>query len=297
MQTNLLLDKDSFIWSNPNLDRSKSIDDFILSYNQAKDNEDKLWNHPDIWDDPDYPHFEKYLYSFDQLSSSLSWMSFENFQGLVQYFTYYSPTSNKSRKLSNLTAEFNAPDQLNGLIGIDSSLDNVYSIPSWHEFHCKFLTENNQYIDWSKHEYLPNLEYSNLCLIDEVKRKINSITNIIPDDLYGQVIKTMNDDERIAYSKKIGSIVAERNFYVYDEELSKLEGRLKKSNRDIYYTNKNNRYLYLSIDFESVAFEVCDHKGDHLGEYLFTGKFSKGSINKGPKDHGLRAVKNGILKR
>ncbi|HRG76802.1 MAG TPA: hypothetical protein PLX69_19735, partial [Leptospiraceae bacterium] len=256
MTTNLLLDKDSFIWDDLTIDRNEMIQDFVSAYNKAKDEKNKLWNNPDIWNEPDYLHFERYVSSYEQLPTELKWLSFDNFQGLVQFFTYYSSTPQKSKNLPELETEFNEPDNLNGIIGIDSKADNVYNLPTWYEFHCEYFTANNEYIVWPKEEetetaenrkYLnrknfPNLEYSNLYLIGEVikykerteNRKLSNLEKerIKPKEFYDLIVSHLPPEERAAVATTIGEIVANRNYFIYDEELSKAEKELVHRNDD-----------------------------------------------------------------
>ena len=328
MTTNLLLDKDSFIWDDLTIDRNEMIQDFIFAYNKAKDEKNKLWNNPDIWNEPDYLHFERYLFNFEQLPPDLNWLTNDSFKGVVDFLLYYSSsTPQKSKNLPELETEFNELDNLNGIIGIDSIADNVYNLPTWYEFHCDFFTTNNEYIVWPEEKetetaenrkYLnrkdfPNLEYSNLYLIGEVikykeskeNRKLSNLEKerIKPKEFYDLIVSHLPSEERAAVATTIGEIVANRNYFTYDEELSKAEKELvhRKDDPEIYRIKKKNRDLYLSIDFKSVTFEVCDHSGTHLGEWFFVGDNNSPPENSPPlpanKDHGIQALKRNVIRR
>ncbi len=66
--------------------------------------------------------------------------------------------------------------------------------------------------------------------------------------------------------------VAEINGYQFNQKLSSHNQRLKNSLRAIYEAGEERQKMYLSTDFEKGAFEVCDCRGKHLGEYNFSGK-------------------------
>jgi hypothetical protein len=61
------------------------------------------------------------------------------------------------------------------------------------------------------------------------------------------------------------------NGYQEEDNLSAFNGQLSDSYRQIFSFSLKKGKLYLSTDFEKGAFEVCDEKGRHLGELLFSG--------------------------
>ena len=77
----------------------------------------------------------------------------------------------------------------------------------------------------------------------------------------------------MALADKLGKSIAEANYYVYDNDLSQLESRLRKSQRKIYsLILVDGTKQYLSIDFHKCfCFEVCDYRGRHIAEYRFDG--------------------------
>jgi len=194
METNLLLDKDSFIWNDNSLDRTIVIEDFISSYNQANNNDDHLWNNPEIWE-KDFSHFEKYCLNYDDLPQEMKWLSFDNFQGLVQFFTYYKLTPKKSKSLSELNNEFSNPDQLNGMIGIDLQNDQVYSIPSWYEFHRHYFIANPpERKDFCERltPYYPNLYFNKSSIVPGLNGLHTDYKAIMKTILYH--LSALNDE-------------------------------------------------------------------------------------------------------
>ena len=80
----------------------------------------------------------------------------DHFKMLVKYFWNKSP--NASIDWISLNQEPELKNQNNGMMGLPVNTKScpdekyVYNIPSWYEFHCKFLTANNHYIDWPDDE-------------------------------------------------------------------------------------------------------------------------------------------------
>lgn len=153
-----------------------------------------------------------------------------------------------------------------GLIGLEYSekpkMQYVCDEESWHELHCAYLIAHNEHINWNTHDYFPNLAYSN-----KIFKNLN-----------------LSNADKKAYAEQQGNEIARRNFYKKSDVLSKCETTSNKL-RTIFYIKKEEKYQFLSIDFESGrAFEVCDDDGTHLGEYLFDGKFNKKASE---TDHSL----------
>lgn len=82
---------------------------------------------------------------------------------------------------------------------------------------------------------------------------------------------------------KLGKEVAYRNGYVFNEEVTRINSA---SIREIFNSKTKSR-IYLSIDFEKGAFEVCDYKGDHIGEFSYEGI----QTGKAKADHGIKIKK------
>ncbi len=78
-----------------------------------------------------------------------------------------------------------------------------------------------------------------------------------------------------AIIQEMAKNVAEINGYKYNQELSSHNQKTARSMRLIFEAGRGNGKIYLSTDFETGAFEVCDYRGNHLGEYSFNGKRTK----------------------
>ena len=88
--------------------------------------------------------------------------------------------------------------------------------------------------------------------------------------------------QKTAEARALGKQVAELNFFEYSKGVSKAN---KGAIRDIYVSkNTTGRKIYLSIDVEKGAFEVCEDDGTHLKEILFNGKQNGGQ----KLDHSIR---------
>jgi hypothetical protein len=100
------------------------------------------------------------------------------------------------------------------------------------------------------------------------------------DVLYQSSIRA-TPQARTAAFKAIGTAVAEINDYAYDQPLS-ARNRSGKKLRTIF--SNQDRTFFLSIDFETGAFEVMDGTGRHLGEINFAGNQTKKADPKGGHD-------------
>lgn len=190
-----------------------------------------------------------------------------------------------------------------GYIGINEFISRRYpyidSYVNWLEWRAKSFRENNNLIDWKEitNSYFPNLFYSNFILANKlkvVKRHEKIVDKLSKEycDNFNQM--KLSRGELMALADELGTIIAEANYYVYENELSQAEGRLKKSNRKIYsLTLENGKKQYLSIDFHKCfCFEVCDDKGRHLGEYRFDGLENGSNTRDDSGNHDILAVKD-----
>lgn len=87
--------------------------------------------------------------------------------------------------------------------------------------------------------------------------------------------------DKISDFTLIGLEVATRNNYTYDAQLTALNKRKAKRDkngnppkRQVFRNKKND--IYLSVDFENGGFEVYDKNARHQGQYKFNGEFEKG---------------------
>ena len=146
---------------------------------------------------------------------------------------------------------------------------SVFDKHSWFGLHHHFFRHNpndETYFKEGEHLYFPNLSYSNELVngnwtnfYDEQERK-----------------KNFGSGSKEAIIRNIAEKIAIRNFYTFNPAISSNNQRIKKSFRQIFEAGAGKQKIYLSTDFESGAFEVCDYRGYHLGEYLFSGKNEKG---------------------
>lgn len=75
-------------------------------------------------------------------------------------------------------------------------------------------------------------------------------------------------DDDISVFVKITKEVAFRNLYTFDDIVTN-KNNSNKHKRKIYTYNKNH---YISADFETGCFELCDHRGRHQKEISYIGK-------------------------
>lgn len=154
-----------------------------------------------------------------------------------------------------------------------SQVDHLHEQNNWiQDVLRKRLSSEN----WKpKENYFPNLSYSNL-LVPEGNWQVFQ-------DQKKQADSANPKDEIRALILTYGQQVAERNCYKLDVRLSALNSTETKK-RKIFYAGVGRDRIYLSLDLETGAFEVCDYKGDHLGEYFFDGQINK----EAEKGHGIK---------
>jgi len=282
---NLLVHLDNFRWDDINLSRSKDIDQLAEIIETLIVCKDRCWHHPDCY---------TLCYSWGCIheliemefgiikKSPFNWITHNNHKTLIKFWK----TAFHQSSSSNLTQlKGNYPHELNGLTGYLNdivSAEFVDSPEARHELVVRYCSHNNNLIQWdkSKSKFLPNINYSNQFLASRV--------NTLNTDLRERAIEVpklsaqyCNEDykkeltggrSREALAEELGKEVARRNFYKYERELSTEESRLRKSLRCIHSIERNGRKMFLSIDFEKcIAFEWCNEKGNHLGEYRFDG--------------------------
>lgn len=153
----------------------------------------------------------------------------------------------------------------------------VHDIQSWIDWNSHFYSVNNSQINWNDNDFLPNNNVSNYLISKEITKNLSILEE--KDTL--KTAKKFCDDfnkngfnrgEMISKAEIIGDKIAKSNFYIYQAELSKNESKRTNSKRKIYKITKNNRDIYLSIDFHKCfCFEVCNHSGIHICELRFDG--------------------------
>jgi hypothetical protein len=112
---------------------------------------------------------------------------------------------------------------------------------------------------WNPSEvYFPCIDYSNLLVSGDWSQ------------FYKHRSDAKNKEEIRAIIVAFGKMVAERNFYEYDQKVSSIN-TTGAQKRIIYSAGIGKERIYLSIDLEHGGFEICNYKGMHLGEYFFDG--------------------------
>ena len=79
---------------------------------------------------------------------------------------------------------------------------------------------------------------------------------------------------------RIGREVALRNRYAINPYLTRINN---EAIREIF-TSPSSPTIHISTDIEHGAFEAFNEKGNHLGEFSYEGKMTKGPS----KDHTLK---------
>lgn len=109
----------------------------------------------------------------------------------------------------------------------------------------------------------------------------------VVDSYHDQIMKHLDERERISVSNKIGTILCEANYYHREEKLEALEAdHGNKRAERIFSIMIGTKYQFLCIDKKHGMLELCDDKGDHLMEIRFDGSKNKDKES----DHSLLCV-------
>jgi hypothetical protein len=161
--------------------------------------------------------------------------------------------------------------ELKTWLRLEIDIRNVIEESSkFEEIKTQFIQFNFDFEQWNPTEnYLPLAKISNLLVADD----------------WGSFRAALrkNAQEKIAIIGTIAKQVALINGYHYNEVISKLNSNAGQI-RQIYSAGKNKNKIYLSVDFETGGYEVCDFLGTHLGEYWFDGTQAQ---NDKPQDHSI----------
>jgi hypothetical protein len=287
---NLLIPNSTYVWQNPGEDLSESINIFQLAFEKVARNEDQLFCMPDLWEQSINDEvFIQVLANYDSAVTMFPWLLQSQQRFLIDTLLNYPLNAANSFTLEELDIEFE--EENNGIMQLGASEERryVYDETSWYALHWGYLGTNNSYIDWGQHEVLPGVAYSKL-LIATLINKIEPTIDHEPDAVIHfetHIIRSnrLSDGEKIQFAESI----AIANGYQENRELSSKESMLVKSRRKIFEVTKNGHKQYLSLDFENWQFEVCDHRGKHIGVWNFSGRKTDEADDKGK--HDLRCLK------
>jgi hypothetical protein len=125
-----------------------------------------------------------------------------------------------------------------------------------------------------------SFDWANWQPSDNLLPVVNLSNQLVEDNWnkFKEELRHLPSPEKNAKIEEIAKNVAEINGYTYDQEVSAYN-KTKHKLRSIYAAGSSRHKIYLSTDFETGAFEVCDHKGQHLGEYSFRGEQTKEADN------------------
>ncbi len=288
---NLLIPNSTYVWQNPEEDLSDAINNFQLAFEKVARNEDQLFRMPDLWEQTlNDESFIQVLADYEAAIMEFPWLLQSHHSFLIYTLLYSLSTSpENSSCLEELDVELK--DENNGVMLLRACSDgrHVFDKQSWYALHWGYLGTNNSYIDWSQHEVLPGVAYLKLL----IATLINKIEPTIDDEQEAVIhfethtirSNRLSDGEKIQFAESIASA----NGYQENRELSSKESMLVKSRRKIFEITKNGHKQYLSLDFENWQFEVCDHRGKHIGVWNFSGRKTDEADDKGK--HDLRCLK------
>ena len=160
-----------------------------------------------------------------------------------------------------------------------------HTIDLWH---TDWLRSHPERIQWDLGENRvfprPDLVISILSRAVNEASDADEIVNKFHDS-----VKCLDERQRRARAIEVGAKVCLSNYYTRELELEKLERHHGNSHAEhIYSIKREGQLQFLSIDTRHCMFELCDEKGDHLGELRFDG--SPNGQGTASVDHSLRCV-------
>lgn len=173
------------------------------------------------------------------------------------------------------------------------STNYIHDMETWREWHTKW---NLDHLDDKDSDPLYNAIWPRFDRIIDILRQellkagknVPSNENEIVNSFYEQVMKHLNERERISVSKRIGAAICEANYYQREVELEKLEADHGNKHAERIYSIKiGTNYQFLSIDKQHGMLELCNDKGDHQIEKRFDGTNNK----YGDANHSLFCVR------
>ena len=149
--TNLLVNIDSFAWASLTIDRSNSLDDFILAFGESEQNGDNIHNHPEFFTLAlTWGEFYRLIFWDENTRRAMApWLS-RDAQMYLLKVCQRMPSPRPSSTLDELETEF--PGCNNGLIGVSfnpaaNPVKHIFDKRSWTNFHSTYVSQNRNIKD------------------------------------------------------------------------------------------------------------------------------------------------------
>lgn len=186
--------------------------------------------------------------------------------------------------------EFNMKQdpKTHGGLGYDAHplTEYVHNVVTWEDWHFRW---NLQHPDEPEADALhngiwlcPDRVSAILCAeLKQAKIDVPTELNEICNVFHEQIMKHLDERNRISEAKRIGAAICEANYYHREVELEKLETDHGNEHAEQIYSIKiGENYQFLSIDKQHGMLEWCNDKGEHQMEIRFDGTKNKdGDIN------------------
>lgn len=289
---NLLIPNSTYIWQSPEEDLSRAIEHFQLTFEKVSANEDRLFCMPDLLDQTiEDEHFIQILADYELAALIFPWLLQSHQRFLIDILLNYplEISPRRASSLPDLDKEYE--EENNGVmrLGICDFERHVYDEKSWYALHWEYLGKFNQFINWTENEILPSQSFSKF-IIFELVQQIDLSFEDEEQAISHFETKLIRSNELSKGEKiQLAERIAKANAYRENRELSSKESILVKSERKIFEITKHGYKQYLSLDFENWQFEVCDHRGKHIGVWNFSGRKTDEADDKGK--HDLRCLR------
>ncbi len=283
----LLIFSNSFKYLNEN-NVNSSLVKFIETFNIARTYKDEIFQDKLLSSfEFEFGNFYDFVYgSFEEIKKKPVLENLEQniFQELQNLYYQIPVGGNEVNDINDFIDEYNNEHYgFLGLIKIEYECEEnlkVVCVDTWINWSNIFFSENNTQINWEKHDFFPSIELSNYIITKEAKQNVD----LLSFKKCAEISKKYCDEfdkngldkgQKNALAKSLGEKIAFANNYKHESEISTKESKRLNTLREIYSIEKNQRKIYLSIDFHKCfCFEVCDSNGEHLGELRFDGIFN-----------------------
>lgn len=303
---NLLTYEESLRWEDRDLDRGRFVMELNDAILKARSEDHSIWMTPTLMNlTLSWGSFFQFLWEKGADESYriqlFPWLTQIQYEVLCRiFYSIGPPTNQSSNNIEELENEFQGDN--NGLIGFEVAAypdKYVYNLISLEDWNSQYLKLYPEFIEWRGcgSDYFPQIKKTLLYLEQEIKKHhedeevakfMKKHENNIGVVYYEEVMKKKSVEDKIAYAEVVGNIVAEINFYSFEEDISKAEFEATNKKRRVFGIIKNGSKQYLSIDFEKGMFEVLNDRGVHLGEYRFCGTKNKDADKDG--NHDLKSL-------
>ena len=254
-------------------------------------------------------------YSYGDFYSEFIFLEYDKFctipslkgisQTTAQIFQYYFMKTPNTPICTEEFSELKKPCALSGFNnGCYEGLNYIFDEYTFLKWENTWFLGNPDKIEWrgDNNEFMPRLDLTERILtrefelhkeLKEVKDLVNKKYSLI--NIFHEGIVAHKGHDKMAYFIEIAKEVLCANYYKYEKTLSDMEHKRTGKIRVIYsLITKSGNQHFISLDFAHGMLEICNDRGDHIGEYRIDGSYNSEAT---PESHSLRCVKDWLKQK